>query len=71
MPARLSPGRSGVENPMIPVNRTTGTTGRWRKGGGNSERKAAKTERLLPGALAPVDGSVMKGQIGWVGLRLK
>ena len=31
MPARLSPGRSGVENPMTPVSRTTGTTGLSRR----------------------------------------
>ena len=61
MPAMLSPGRSGVEKPMTPVRRSTGTTGRsLRKRCGTSSRSAV-VARLQPSLTrSPVHGSAMK-----------
>ena len=42
--ASISPGRSGVDTPITPVSRTTGTTGMSeRKRAGNSGRRKSNT----------------------------
>lgn len=61
MVARVSPGRSGVEKPTIPVSRTTGTIGRSRrKRCGTSLCKPPSARLQISRMLAAVEPSVVE-----------